>query len=123
MPGSKRRRLPWIAAGVHLGLVVAAILAILAGTEPDWPLVWVGFMVVDFPISLLYAALNSLRSAIPSTVQLVRPYSAINDVWNFLAPASFFGICGSVWWFLLGGWIQRWRSDRARDEGSGLGHG
>jgi hypothetical protein len=65
--------------------------------------VWLGFMVVDFPISLLYAALNSLRSAIPSTVQLIRPYSAVNDVWNFLAPALFFGVCGSVWWFLLAG--------------------
>ena len=112
--GYHRRRLSWIAAGVHLGLVVAAVGAILAGTEPDWPLVWLGFMVIDFPISLLYPALTSLGSALPSTVQLVRPYSPMNDVKNFLAPAFFFGVFGSAWWLLVGSWIQRWRSTNAR---------
>jgi hypothetical protein len=101
--------------------VAAAVVGIFAGTEPDWPLVWLGFMVIDFPISLLYAALNSLRSVIPSTVPLARPYSPMNDVWNFLAPALFFGICGSVWWFLVGGWIQRWRSSKTGDESAGSG--
>jgi hypothetical protein len=111
---SKRWRLSWVAGGIHFGLVAAAVVAILAGTEPDWPLVWLGFMVVDFPVSLLYPALISLGSGLPSTVQLVRPYSPMNDVRNFLAPALFFGVFGSVWWFLVGGWIQRWRSVNTR---------
>src|SRR6266566_4333364 len=92
-------RLPSIAAIAHTGLVVLTIAGILWGSEPDWPMVWIGFLVLDFPVSLLYAALNSLTSAVPSHLHLVPGYSPVNDVWNFLAPVAFFGFVGSAWWF------------------------
>ena len=106
-------RLPWVAAIAHIGLVALAIVGILGGSEPDWPLVWIGFLVLDFPVSLLYAALNSLASSVPSHLHLVSGYSPINDVWNFLAPTAFFGLAGSAWWFFMVRWFQRRRAARA----------
>jgi hypothetical protein len=106
-------RLPWIAATAHFCLVAFAVAGILAGSEPDWPMVWIGFLVLDFPVSLIYAALNSLNSVLPSHLHLLAGYSPANDVWNLLAPAAFFGLFGSTWWFFVVRWFQRRKAVRA----------
>jgi hypothetical protein len=106
-------RLPWIAAIAHIGLVALTIAGILGGSEPDWPMVWIGFLVLDFPVGVLYVALNSLTSAVPSHLNLVPGYSPVNDVWNFLAPVGFFGLVGSAWWFFVVRWFQRRKARHA----------
>ena len=108
---------PLIAAVIHCGLVIAAAIGILVSSEPDWPMVWIGFMVIDFPISLLYAAMNGLAPIVPSRIHLVASYSPLNDVWNFLSPTLFFGLVGSVWWFLLARWVHQWRIRRSASGG------
>ena len=109
----RKNRLAVILAAVHLGLVLFVAVAILAGDEPDWPMAWVLFLVVDFPVSLIWFALNSLNAVVPSHLHLVSPsHSPLNDVWNFLVPLGFTGLVGTAWWFFLGLRIQRWRAAR-----------
>jgi hypothetical protein len=108
-----RTRLPWLVAGIHLGVVLLTAVGILVGSEPDWPMAWIGFLVLDFPISLVFAGVNSLSSVTPSQVHLVGGDSPVNDVWNFIVPVLFFSMIGSAWWFLLGSWYQRRKATRA----------
>ena len=112
---SRTSRSPQIAAGIHALLVIGAAIGILVGNEPDWPLVWIGFLVVDFPISLAFAALNQLAPLLPRRLHIVAGYSPINDIWNFLAPVTFFGIVGSLWWLLLLKWSRALRATRGKD--------
>ena len=100
-----------------MALVSLTIAAILSGAEaePDWPMGWTIFLFLDFPVSLLLFIVESAGSALPSHVQLISGYSPVNDVWNFLVPAPFFALVGSVWWFLLVRWFQR--LPRARTTG------
>jgi hypothetical protein len=112
---SRRKiRLAVILAGAHLGLVLLVVAGILAGDEPDWPMAWIAFLVIDFPVSLIWLVLSSLHAVVPSQVHLVSAsHSAINDVWNFLVPLGFAGILGTAWWFFIGLRLQRWRAARA----------
>jgi hypothetical protein len=68
--------LAWYVALAHLGLVLLAIAAILSGGEPDWPMAWIVFLFLDFPISLVLALFSSVGSALPSHVHLVQGYFA-----------------------------------------------
>jgi hypothetical protein len=110
----RKNRLAVILAAVHLGLVVLVVAGILAGNEPDWPMAWILFLVVDFPVSLIWFALNqSLLGVVPSHLHLVSPsHSPLNDVWNFLVPLGFTGLVGTAWWFFVGLRLQRWRAAR-----------
>lgn len=83
---------------LHL-LLIAAIADIgltNANPDPDWPIVWVIVLIVDFPMSLLYPLMPKL----PESVHLVsHPTSALNDIGNFWQPLLFFGVLGTLWWF------------------------
>jgi hypothetical protein len=109
----RQNRLGAILAAAHLGLVSLVVFAILAGGEADWPMAWLLFLVIDFPVSLIWWALNSLGPVVPARLNLASPPgSPINDVWNFLVPLGFLSIVGTGWWYFLGSRIHRWRAGR-----------
>ena len=109
----RQKRLALSLSAAHLSLVVLVIATIFGGDEPDWPMAWVVFLFVDFPVSLAWYALNSLNAVVPSHVNLVSPSdSPFNDVWNFLVPLGFVGIVGTGWWYFVGSRLQRWRAGR-----------
>jgi len=81
----------------------------------DWPMAWLVFLFVDFPVSLIWWALNSLGPVVPDHLNLVSPPgSPINDVWNFLVPLGFTGAVGTTWWYFVGSRLQRWRASRPK---------
>ena len=100
-----KNRLALILAVAHLGLVFLVAGSIAAGEDP---VAWFVFLILDFPVSLVWMAIHSLESALPS-----RPHGSILlDPWNFLVPLGFLSVVGTAWWYLLGVKIQRWRSKR-----------
>jgi hypothetical protein len=101
MPAS--RRLAWILASVHLGLVALVAVAVANGENP---VAWLVFVVLDFPISLIWLALNSLVVTRPAERAIT------SDVGKFLLPLGFLATVGTAWWYFLGRRIQSWRASR-----------
>ena len=91
-----------IAKKVGLFCAVCHFIAFLAlaryvrhATDPQAPLIWVIFAIVDFPISLLYMVGASTYS---------RMLAELGD--SFLgqvlyAPHIIHGLFGTVWWYFL----------------------
>lgn len=98
-------------ATVHLALVGLVVRQALAGVEPLWMMGWLPFLVLDFPVSLLLFAINALMPGGSGGSQQ-SPTPPLSDVHNFLFPMFVFGICGTLWWFLLPGLVARLRERR-----------
>src|SRR5438552_18345869 len=96
----RRGRLGLVLGAVHAALVALVAVAIVVGSEPDWPMAWTLFLLLDFPASLLLFPLNGLKSVMPAHVATVS--SPWGDVWNFLVPLTFFLAVGTAWWYLAG---------------------
>ena len=111
----RNQRLSWILAGSHLALTVFVALAILNVDESDWPMAWIPFLFVDFPVSLIWVGLSAVLPT-PLRIDLVSSYSPLNDVMNYWIPVLFLSLVGTPWWFLVGRWIDK---RRRRPAGSG----
>lgn len=97
----------FVLAGLHLSLIVLVVLAILSGKESDWPMFWMYFFIIDFPLGFLYNALCYLPF-LPLRRQLIPGIdSPLNDFVNFLFPLLFFSIVGTAWWFYIPVFIGR----------------
>lgn len=99
-------------AVLHAALVGYFVYLILAAGEPDWPMYWLLFMVLDFPVSLLLILFVTLAGMLPpgflsGIKHLFAPYS---DLDNFLLPVFVFGILGTVWYFYLPALAKRFFS-------------
>lgn len=93
---------------LHLALVAYVIWLSLGGAEPDWPMYWMLFSGVDFPVGLIY---------FPMAVFLPAPTGGPLQDWpNFWGPAIAFGLFGIGWWYLIGVGFARLRH-RARAQG------
>jgi hypothetical protein len=94
---------------MHAALVIFVMWAISTGKEPDWPMYWLIFLVVDFPFSLLWLLIDRCDHELalfPSEIRWLKP--PFNDVHNFVIPCIFSGVGGTIWWFFLPqaiGWI------------------
>lgn len=64
-------------------------------------MIWLVFMVIDFPVSLGLIGLGHIidGSALVSRVDSAGDYSTLRDLDNFWFPAVYFGLVGSIWWY------------------------
>lgn len=104
-----------VLGGLHFLLVALVVLSLLT-TELDaqWQLVWIPFLIADFPISLLIVV---ARLLIPVWHFSVGTYP-VSELHGFLVPAVVHGIVGSLWWFLLPILFAKlWSKVRKRKDG------
>lgn len=88
-------------AFLHFSLFTYIIALILSGREPDWPMYWLLFMGIDFPVSLLFILLGYVLGFLPFQ-QMTRFLPGVfGDFRNFILPALFFGIVGTWWWYTI----------------------
>lgn len=90
--------------GIVLGILRAllffyVVYLIKFGNEPDWPMYYLIFLYVDFPISLVYFGAFKMFSTIPPLPDF------ITQVLNVVVPFVFFGVLGTLWYFFLPVWI------------------
>lgn len=113
MTPKKLNRLGSTFALFHIALVIYVVTFILNGVERDWPLYWLLFLLLDFPVCLIEVGVNCLifdsyeQTWIPTRLDLVESYSPLNDVVNFWMPLLIYGVIGTVWWFIIPRIIQQ----------------
>jgi hypothetical protein len=94
-----------LGALLHLGILAYTVYLVLARAAPDWPMYWVLFLALDFPLSLAVLPVN----------WLVPPSGAgpLADVTNFWWPLAFHGTVGTAWWYVVGAAIGKrvWRRE------------
>lgn len=90
--------LAWFLLLVH-ALVSWSIIFRLATTEPDaqWQLIWVFFLPIDFPFSLLVYYSSAF---IPDGLIAGLRYP-ISDIRGFIWPSIIHGILGPIWYFFI----------------------
>jgi hypothetical protein len=88
-------RLPLAVASFHLLLVCATAMFVNLSLGGQAPLVWGIWVVVDFPVSLLYylsaysGPLNAVGAQYPVLAQLL------------YLPHLIHGVAGTLWWYGL----------------------
>ena len=95
-------RLPYfgLAGGLlHLLILGYTVDLVLSRSAPDWPMYWMLFLALDFPVSL---------GVLPVS-WLVPPTGAgpLSDFANFWWPLTFHGVVGTAWWYVVGLAIER----------------
>jgi hypothetical protein len=88
-------RLGLYCAGLHFLAFVGMATYIARSVDPQAPMLWAIFAVLDFPVSLLYY--------LSRYVDLLRS-SADNESWinQFLyMPHLIHGVVGTMWWYFL----------------------
>ncbi|MGE0108910.1 MAG: hypothetical protein AB7S81_03990 [Bdellovibrionales bacterium] len=91
-------KIGWVMAAVHLAISWCVILTLGRG-EPDaqWQLVWILFLPIDFPFSLLVLFSGYL---FPSWEFEFLKYP-ISSFHGFIFPSIIHGIIGPLWYFLI----------------------
>jgi hypothetical protein len=74
---------------LHTAAFLALAFYIYKLTDPQAPLLWCIFALIDFPLSLLYLPAGSLNSHISALSEFV--------YWPYLIH----GLLGAVWWYFL----------------------
>src|SRR5262245_3900426 len=105
----RSRRLGLALGAIHLGLVLLVAVSIFRGEDP---VAWLIFLFLDFPVSLIWAALSVVGAKSLGAASV----SIGSDVWNFLVPLGFLSTVGTAWWYAVGLRIHRWRSARQPGE-------
>jgi uncharacterized membrane protein (UPF0136 family) len=85
-------------AAAHVVLVAFVIRLVLRSREPDWPMLWGLLIVVNFPWSLVLAAVGSFVGKVHSEGASTR---RVLDIHNFVVPFVLLGVGGTVWWYAL----------------------
>jgi hypothetical protein len=96
--------LPWIVCGLHTSLVIAVATLLVRYPSPEGPMVWLGFLYLDFPLSLLWYPIELFRDhfvSVETFLGVSVPY-----VWS---PAVSFALLGGIQYYLLTWFlIKRW---------------
>ena len=88
-------RLPLAVASLHLLMVCATAMFVNLSSAGQAPLAWGIWVVVDFPVSLLYylsaysGMLNAVGAQYPALAQLL------------YLPHLIHGVAGTLWWYGL----------------------
>jgi hypothetical protein len=85
-------------AAAHVVLVAFVARLVLRSREPDWPMLWGLLIVVNFPWSLVVAAVGSFVGKVHSARASTR---RVLDIHNFVVPLVLLGVGGTVWWYTL----------------------
>jgi hypothetical protein len=92
---SRKSRFPLAVASLHLLLVCATAVFVNLSSDGQAPLAWGIWVVVDFPVSLLYylsayaGSLNAVGAQYPVLAQLL------------YLPHLVHGVAGTLWWYGL----------------------
>lgn len=78
---------------LHLGAFFVVAAVIQRSADPQAPLLWGMFAIIDFPISLVYVLGGTLYSHAPQF------YNALRGVVYF--PYLVHGLLGTAWWYFL----------------------
>lgn len=89
-------RLPIVTASVHLALFALTVVYVYTSTDGQAPLVWVLWMVPDFPLSLLHLVGPTYSRLVHSLV----PRDSWLDYVLYL-PHLLHGLLGTLWWYLM----------------------
>ena len=93
---------------VHFALAVsAAVISITDKSPTGGPNVWLVFVFIDFPLSLVFYHFSGLLYGSLSFLGLFGLNSSawIGLLGNTIIPVLFFGLAGSYWYFYLPTWI------------------
>ena len=82
-------------AFLHLVGVVLMVFCINRSPDPQAPMLWAVFAIIDFPISLIYFLAPVLHDTLPQGVH----ESWVGQV--LYLPYLVHGILGTIWWYLL----------------------
>lgn len=86
----------------HLFLVLYVIKSILAGTEDDWPMYWTFLILFDLPLLLINYCTEWIFSPVFHNIAAKFPNdSPLSSAYNFWSPLFYFGILGTIFWFLI----------------------
>jgi hypothetical protein len=100
------------AAAVHLALLAYTVAQTLSASEAHWPVYWIKFLALDFPLSLGVAPLAWIFPPAPG--------GPLRDLANFWWPLAYHGTIGTFWWYVVGAFIgvriARWYA-RKRSSG------
>lgn len=105
-------KLGFALGGLHF-LCVALVVMNLLTIELDaqWQLIWIPFLIADFPVSLLIVV---VRVLIPTPFFSFGTYP-VSEFHGFLVPVAVHGIVGSLWWFFIPIMVAKlWRKIRTR---------
>ena len=95
---------------LHLVILGCTVWLILGGNNPKWPIYWMIFLALDFPVSLGVMPVTWL---VPGSVS-----GPLDDLTNFWWPLAYHSVIGSAWWYIVGWAIERrvWHRRGAEDE-------
>ena len=90
----KAKKIGLLCGSIHLFLALAVVGYVNHAKEPQAPLVWGGFAIVDFPISLIYFF----------APEYSRFLQTLDDSWLarlLYLPHVVHIFLGTVWWYFL----------------------
>jgi uncharacterized membrane protein YjdF len=88
--------LPLVTAALHAALFAATVIYIYTSSDAQAALVWLLWVVPDFPVSLLH------RFA-PTYSRWVHTFVARDSFVDYLVygPHVIHGLLGTLWWYLM----------------------
>jgi hypothetical protein len=92
----KLKNLPFVMALIHLILFFGTLIYTIVIADSEASMVWIFFLFIDFPVSLLYQAGDVIYIA--SGVPILE--------WLLYPPYIIHGLLGTVWWYYIGRFIS-----------------
>lgn len=89
-------RVPVITAVIHAVLFAATVVYVHSSTDGQAPLVWVLWIIPDFPVSLLYLVGPAYTHFVDSIVA----HAAFMDYVLYM-PHLVHGLLGTIWWYVM----------------------
>jgi hypothetical protein len=97
-----------VMAMLHVAILAATVVQILAIPDASWTSYWLIFLALDFPLSLGVVPLAWMFPAASD--------GPLGDFPNFWWPLAYHGLLGTLWWYIVGSAIaaslSRWLGKR-----------
>ncbi|WP_460710955.1 hypothetical protein [Lysobacter terrae] len=106
---TKFKNIPIVVALMHVLLFFTTVLYVSKSHDPQAPLIWGIWAVVDFPVSLLYFVAGKAYSDLLHSVS--NSYGSL--AWLFYMPHWIHGLLGTLWWYLLSRFFINFRKRKA----------
>ena len=92
-------KVPLVLASIHALAIFLVALSVLNSGELE---IWFLFILYDFPVSLGVLPLNEIIDLAPlgPLADANGNRILVNDTKNFWLPLLYFGVIGTIWWFI-----------------------
>jgi len=92
-------KVPLVFAAIHALAIFLVVLSVLNGGEVE---IWFLFLLYDFPVSLGVLPLSEILDFPPlgPLADVNGNRILVNDTKNFWLPLLYFGVVGTMWWFI-----------------------